>query len=192
MNRVLYLYRKNTLLCLFSPYHTSYLITKYVGYFSTRQAILWVGVYVCVCVCLCVCVHECTCSVTQSSLTLCDPRDCSPLGSSVLGVFQVRTLVWVAIISSRGSSRPRNWTHISCIAGGFFTAETPGKRVSQSWIQFWHWLHGAGIRSRKWRLSPHFRYQLQVSGCHLLFWHTNCKLGFTVTESNPFLGVIIC
>ena len=39
-------------------------------------------------------------------------------------VFQVRILEWVVISSSRGSSRPRDWTHvscISCIAGGFFT-----------------------------------------------------------------------
>ena len=28
---------------------------------------------------------------------------------------------------SRGSSPPRGQTHISCIAGGFFTAEPPGK-----------------------------------------------------------------
>ena len=33
----------------------------------------------------------------------------------------------VAISFSRGSSRPRDSTHISCIAGRFFTAEPPGK-----------------------------------------------------------------
>ena len=32
-----------------------------------------------------------------------------------------RTLEWVAYPCSRGSSRPRNWTRVSCIAGGFFT-----------------------------------------------------------------------
>ena len=35
-------------------------------------------------------------------LTLGDPMDCSPPGSSVHGVFQVRILEWVAISSSRG------------------------------------------------------------------------------------------
>ena len=30
-------------------------------------------------------------------------------------------LVWVAYLFSRGSSSPRNWTVVSCIAGGFFT-----------------------------------------------------------------------
>ena len=32
-----------------------------------------------------------------------------------------RTLEWVAYPFSRGSSWPRNWTGVSCIAGGFFT-----------------------------------------------------------------------
>ena len=35
--------------------------------------------------------------VTPSCLTLCDPIDCSPLGSSVHGILQVRILEWVAI-----------------------------------------------------------------------------------------------
>ena len=42
----------------------------------------------------------------QSCLTLCDPMDCTPLGSSVYGILQARILEWVAIPSSRGSSRP--------------------------------------------------------------------------------------
>ena len=31
-----------------------------------------------------------------------------------------RTLEWVAYPFSKGSSRPRNWTGVYCIAGGFF------------------------------------------------------------------------
>ena len=42
--------------------------------------------------------------VTQSCLTLCDPIDCSPPGSSVHGILQVRILVWVAIPFSKLSS----------------------------------------------------------------------------------------
>ena len=42
--------------------------------------------------------------VTQSCLTLCDPVDCSPPGSSVHGILQARILEWVAIPFSRGSS----------------------------------------------------------------------------------------
>ena len=55
------------------------------------------------------------------------PMDCSPSGSSVHGIFQARLLEWVAISFSRGSSWPRDWTQVSCIAGRFFTTERPGK-----------------------------------------------------------------
>ena len=40
----------------------------------------------------------------QSCLTLCDPMDCSPPGSSVHGILQARILEWVAMPSFRGSS----------------------------------------------------------------------------------------
>ena len=51
--------------------------------------------------------------VAQSCPTLCDPMDCSPPGSSVHGVFQARTLEWVATSFSRGSSWLRGWTQVS-------------------------------------------------------------------------------
>ena len=60
------------------------------------------------------------CEVTQSFLTLCDPMDCSPPGSSVHGILQARILEWVAISFSRGSSQPRDRTWVSCIAGRRF------------------------------------------------------------------------
>ena len=59
----------------------------------------------------------------QSCLTVCDPLDCNPSGCSIHGIFQA-ILEWVAMFSSRGSSRPRdrNWvSYVSCIAGKFFT-----------------------------------------------------------------------
>ena len=55
----------------------------------------------------------------QLCLTLCDPMDCSPPGSSVHGLLQARILEWVAIPFSRGSSRPRDRTWASHIADGF-------------------------------------------------------------------------
>ena len=51
----------------------------------------------------------------QPCLTLCDPMDCSPPGSSVLGILQARILEWVAMPSSRESSRPRDGTRISYV-----------------------------------------------------------------------------
>ena len=62
----------------------------------------------------------CVCSVVQSCLTLCNPMDCSPSGSSMHEIFQARILEWVAISSGRGSSLPRDWIHITCIVGEFF------------------------------------------------------------------------
>ena len=67
------------------------------------------------------------CSVVQSCPALCDPLEYSLPGSSVCWIFQATTLEWVAISFYRGSSRPRNQTRVSCIAGGFFTAE-PSRR----------------------------------------------------------------
>ena len=54
------------------------------------------------------------CKVASVMSDLCDPVDCSPLGSSVHGISQSRILAWVAIISIRGSSRPRDQTCVSC------------------------------------------------------------------------------
>ena len=48
--------------------------------------------------------------VAQSCLTPCNPMDHSPPGSSVHGVLEARILEWVATLSSRGSSRPRDRT----------------------------------------------------------------------------------
>ena len=56
-----------------------------------------------------------------SRVQLCDPMDCNLPGSSVCGIFQARILEWVAISFSRGSSRPRDWTRVSCIVGRRFT-----------------------------------------------------------------------
>ena len=59
--------------------------------------------------------------VAQLCLILCNTMDYSPPGSSVHGILQVRVLEWVAIPLSRGSSKPRDQTWVSCIVGRFFT-----------------------------------------------------------------------
>ena len=53
------------------------------------------------------------CLVAQPCPTLCDPMDCSPLGSSVHEISQARILEWVATSFSSGSSWPRGWNCIS-------------------------------------------------------------------------------
>ena len=59
--------------------------------------------------------------VTQSSPKFCNPMVCSPSGSSVHSISQARILEWAVIPFFRGSSRPRDRTQVSHIAGRFFT-----------------------------------------------------------------------
>ena len=65
--------------------------------------------------------------LNPSVMSLCNPLDCSPPGSSVHGILRTRIPEWVAISSSRGSSQPKDWTHVShvshvsCLSGRFFT-----------------------------------------------------------------------
>ena len=59
-----------------------------------------------------------------SCLTLCDPMDYNPPGSSIHGILQARMLEWAALLSSKGSSGPRDRTRIStspALAGRFLT-----------------------------------------------------------------------
>ena len=63
----------------------------------------------------------------SESVSLCDPMDHSPPGSSVHGVLWARILEWVVIPLSRESFQPRDRTQVSCIAGRFFTIWTTRK-----------------------------------------------------------------
>ena len=60
-----------------------------------------------------------------SHLTLCNPMDCSPPDSSVHGILQARTLEWVAMPSSRGSSQPRDQTRSPSLLADSLPAELP-------------------------------------------------------------------
>ena len=62
----------------------------------------------------------------QPCLTLCDPVDCSPPGSSVHGIIQARILEWVAIPLPEDLPNP-GIEPSSALASGFFTTEPPGK-----------------------------------------------------------------
>ena len=65
--------------------------------------------------------------VAQSCLTLCDPMDYSPPGSSVHGILQARIVEQVAMPSSRGSYHPRDQTQVSHIWAESLMSEPPGK-----------------------------------------------------------------
>ena len=70
--------------------------------------LLWVSLPLCACAQL---------------LSLWDPRDCSPPGSSVHGISQARIPERVAISFAKGSCRPRDRTSVSCI----------GKQIPERW-----------------------------------------------------------
>ena len=66
----------------------------------------------------------CCCLVAQSCLTLCDPIDYSPPGSSVYGIFQARKLEF---LSPEDLSELGTEPESPALVGGFFTNEPPGK-----------------------------------------------------------------
>ena len=74
-------------------------------------------------------IHACIPRRFSHVLTLCDPMDCSLPDSSVHGISQATILEWVVIASSRGSSRSRDQTRISCVSciAGSLPAEPSGK-----------------------------------------------------------------
>ena len=59
-------------------------------------------------------IYCCCCLVAKSCQTLCNPMNCSLPGFSVHGILQPRILEWVDVSFSRGSSQPRDQTHVSC------------------------------------------------------------------------------
>ena len=119
-----------------------------------------------VCVCVCVCARPCTCLVVQSCPTLW-PYDRSP---HVLlhprGFSRQEYRSGVATPSSRGSSQPRDWTQVFCIAGGFFTVWAT--REGPIYKYFWtnlrflpsvskdNWLQAKQYleRGRFWGINP--------------------------------------
>ena len=66
------------------------------------------------------------CVCAQSCLTLCNPKDCSPQGSSVHGIVPARILERVAISFSRGCFQPKDQIEpvSPALAGRFFTTST--------------------------------------------------------------------
>ena len=54
------------------------------------------------------------CSAVQLCATHCKPLVCNLPGFSAHRIFQAWILEWVAISSSRRSSRPRDWIYVSC------------------------------------------------------------------------------
>ena len=71
------------------------------------------------------------CLVAQLCLTLCDPMDCNPSGSSVHGILlQARMLEWVAMPSSRESSNPGIEPRSPTLYADSLPSEPPGNLMN--------------------------------------------------------------
>ena len=83
----------------------------------------------------------------QLWLTLCDPMDCSPPGSSIQRILQARTLEWVAISSYRWSPcRPRDQTGSLALQADSLPSEPTGK--PWEWRNGWE-MKGVWLQQRK-------------------------------------------
>ena len=106
--------------------------------------------------------------VAQTCLTLCDPMDCSLSAyqdrKHVHGIFQARTLEWVAIPFSRSSCWPRGWPWISCMVGRFFT--------------IW------ATREAQWRYNLGLIFRLNTMSTSIVIIKEDCYL---VANSYPTL-----
>ena len=98
------------------------------------------------------------CSVSQSCLTLCDPMDCSPSGSSVYGIYRQEYQSGLPVPSPGDLPDPgmEPESLVSpVLAGGFFTTMPPGKRYQN---------HIKGLLERK-ALGPILRVSDSASLC---------------------------
>ena len=115
-------------------------------------------------------------------------------------ISQARILEWIAIFFSRRSSQPRDQTHVSCIAGGFFIAEPPewkkppsklmvpfiwhsGKDI-QWFFRSWSWRGGLIIKNTKisfWSVG-----KVLCLDCVVLWLHAFAKTQHSILKSMNF------
>lgn len=116
----------------------------------------------------------------QLCLTICDPMDCSPPGSSVHGILQARILEWVVISFSRGSP-PRDWTCISRIADDFLPLSHL-KNLSPTLVLFllfylsffFKRLVNSGFKIPTKNVPPHKTLDLELIESFRLSLHPSC------------------
>ena len=115
-----------------------------------------------------------------------DTMDCSLTVSYDHGIFQARILEWVVIYPSRGSSQPRDQTHVSCnycISDRFFSKNYRGIPGYSPWSL------------KEWDTPEHSTQQSGTNGCLLwitvlrltgtILWFCHCLLGWAGFEDNP-------
>ena len=128
--------------------------------------------------------------VAQSCLTLCHPMD-----YTVHGILQARILEWVAIPFSRGSSRPRDRTQVSHIAGGFFTSwATREVQEILKWVAYPFSRGSSGPRNQTGvscitgRFFTGLAMRELPPTVQVLPWGLACSRS-TLTKTNQFRGI---
>ena len=139
--------------------------------------------------CVCVTKYVCTCGnmcvhakLLQSYLTLCDSMDCGPPGLTVHGILQAGILEWIAVSSSRGSSRPRrDWTccllHLLHWQADSWPLAPPGKVltvVKSGWGLYEHLSHyffNFSIVSKVSKICNINRKQTKQRASLTSYWH---------------------
>ena len=91
-----------------------------------------------------------TCLVAQSCLSLCDPMDCSPPGSSVHGILQARILERVAMPSFRGSSQPRIEPTSPTLWADSFCLNHQGSPRKWEWVTYPFSTGSSWLRHQTW------------------------------------------
>ena len=116
----------------------------------------------------------CVCSEVWLCPILCNPMECMLTGSSVCGILQVRTLEWVAMPSSKGSSWPSNQTCVFCIS------------CTSRWIL----LPTTPPGKPHWYIYMHFNSTTPLLEIHLKSGHIFGKYDRQQGKCPPKLGVI--
>ena len=135
--------------------------------------------------------------VNQSCLTLCDPMDCSPPGSSVHGMLQAKILDWVAIPFSRVSSWPRDQTWVCHMQANSLLSESPWKpllfqfsSVAQSCLTLCNPMNrstpGLPVHHQLLESLRLMSIKLVMPSSHLIVWHPLLLLPSIFPRSGTF------
>ena len=135
------------------------------------------------------------CSVPYLCLTLFNYMDCSPLGSSAHGIFQARTLEWIAISSSRGCFQPRDWTHVSCgswtdrwILYYWSTWEVP-ENCSVPWFKKFNNISWISFHIKIYK-STSVQFSCLVVSDSATPWNAACQASLSITNSQSLLKLM--
>jgi len=114
--------------------------------------------------------YTCACVLSHfSCVWLCDPVDSCQAPLS-MGILQARILEWVAMLSSRRSSPPRYWTHVSCIGRWILYRPSTCTYIPSFWICFPFRVKDLvflmkRLDSFNFRVSPYERREVQHTFC---------------------------